>query len=301
MSQDLKRVAVTGSTGLLGGHLCDLLRSEGHRVHPVVRRRDAAVGDAIFYSPDEDAIDTDAFEGLDVVVHLGGYPIGERWTEQVRRAIRRSRVEGTSLLARALASLDRPPEVLVSASGIHYYGDSGDRVLTESSPAGTGFMPEVCVAWEAAARPAADAGIRVVHPRTGLVLGQGAPLIDKIELPFKLGVGGRVGSGRQWYPWIALEDEIRALWFLATEDSLSGGVNLCAPNPVTNAELTEALGEVLHRPTVLPIPVFALRLLYGEMGVTLGTDSLRAVPTKLLDAGFEFRHVHLRDALEAVW
>lgn len=296
-----RRVAITGSTGLLGGHLVDHLRDQGHRVHRVVRSREAATGGNIYYSPAAGEIDESGFEGVDAVVHLGGYPIGEdRWTADVKAKIRDSRVEGTRLLAQALASLDEPPSVLVTASGVHYYGDRGEEVLTEEASPGTGFLSEVCVAWEAAARPAAEAGIRVAHSRTGLVLGEGAPLIEKIELPFKLGVGGRVGHGRQWYPWIALEDEIRAMWFLVTSE-LRGPVNLCAPNPVRNRELTDALGEVLHRPTVLPVPVLGLKVLYGEMGETLAMDSIRALPRKLLDAGFEFRYQHVREALRAVF
>lgn len=296
-----RRVAITGSTGLLGGHLVDHLRGLGHQVHRVVRSPEAATGGNIYYSPSRGEIDAEGFEGVDVVIHLGGHPIGDdRWTDAVKARIRDSRVQGTRLIAEALASLDDAPSVLVTASGVHYYGDRGEEVLTEETRPGTGFLSEVCAAWEAGAKPAADAGTRVVHSRTGLVLGQGAPLIEKIELPFKLGIGGRVGHGRQWYPWIAMEDEIRAMWFLATSE-LRGPVNLCAPNPVRNQELTDALGDVLHRPTVLPVPVLALKVLYGELGETLAMDSIRALPRKLLDAGFEFRYQHVREALRAVF
>lgn len=295
------RVAVTGSTGLLGSHLCRHLEGLGHTVHRVVRRRAQATGGDLYYSPSAGEIDADGFEGVDVVVHLGGYPIGDdRWTDEVRRKIRDSRVDGTSLLAGALASLSSPPSVFVSSSAVGFYGSRGDEILTESSRPGDDFLANVCVAWEASAAPAAEAGIRVVHPRTGIVLGEGAPLIEKIELPFKMGVGGRIGDGRMWYPWIGLEDEVRALWFCATS-TLAGGVNLSAPNPVTNGELTKALGEAMHRPTVLPIPVFALRALYGEMGVSLATTSARVLPEKLLEAGFEFRYPHVREALAVVF
>jgi len=298
---DHLRVAVTGPTGLLGTHLREHLADLGHQVHQVVRRRELATGGDIYYSPSAGEIDAHGFQGVDVVVHLAGHPIGgERWTDEVRRKIRDSRVQGTSLLAEALASLDAPPTVLVSASAVGYYGDRGDEILTESSRPGGDFLAEVCVAWEAAAEPARAAGIRVVHPRTGIVLGQGAPLIEKIELPFKLGVGGRIGDGRTWYPWIALEDEIRALWFCATSE-LSGGVNLTSPNPVRNAELTKALGEAMRRPTMFPVPALALRALYGQMGVTLATTSGRALPEKLLEAGFQFRYRYVREALQAVF
>jgi uncharacterized protein len=232
------------------------------------------------------------------VVHLAGEPIGgDRWSAEVKARIRDSRVDGTALLAEALAGLDAKPSVLVSGSAVGYYGSRGHEVLTEESSPGSDFLAGVTVAWERAARPAADAGIRVVHPRTGVVIAEHGPLIEKVRLPFKLGVGGRIGDGRQYVPWISLEDEVRALEFLLVAE-LDGGVNLTAPTPVTNAELTAALGEVLHRPTILPTPIFGIRALYGEMGVTLATSSQRALPRKLLDAGFEFRHTDLRSALE---
>lgn len=290
------RVAITGSTGLLGEHLVDSLRSDGHTVHRVVRDRARVTGGDIYWSVDDQEIDAAAFEGIDGVVHLAGEPLGTRWTPAVKQRILASRRDGTRLLAEALASLDDPPDVLVSASGVHYYGDSGSAILTEDSPPGEGFLPTVVQAWEAAADPARDAGIRVAHARTGVVVASEGPLIEKVELPFKLGLGGRIGSGEQYVPWIALEDEIRALRFLL-EEGLEGPANLCAPEPVTNAELTEAIGDVMNRPTFFPVPIFGLRLLYGEMGVTLATDSLRAVPGRLLEAGFEFRVTDLRAAL----
>jgi uncharacterized protein len=294
------RYAITGSSGLIGEALIASLRADGHTVQRVVRDSGRARPDDVVWDLSSRTIQGEKLEGVDVVVHLAGEPLGSaRWTEETKRRIHRSREVGTRLIAETLAGLDERPRAFVSASGAHYYGDSGDEVLTEESSAGEGFLPQVCVAWEAAAQPARDAGIRTVHARTGVVIAEDGPLIEKIDLPFRLGVGGRVGHGRQYVPWISLEDEVRALRFLADRDELAGPVNLVAPEPVTNRELTKALGQVLHRPTALIIPPFALRLLYGEMGITLAMDSLRVVPQRLLDAGFTYTHTSLVSALEA--
>lgn len=298
MAPAQRRIAVTGSSGLIGGTLVEHLRAAGHRVQRVVRRRGAATGDDVYWSVQDHEIDAGALEGVDAVVHLAGHPIGaERWTSRVKAAIRDSRVVGTALLAEALASLDVPPSVLVSGSAVGFYGDRGEEVLTEASPPGDDFLAEVCVGWEQAADPARAAGIRVVHARTGVVIAPEGPLIEKVELPFKLGIGGRIGGGRQWVPWIALEDHIQALMFLL-DGGLAGPVNLTAPEPVRNVELTQAIGDVLHRPTVIPTPILGIRLLYGEMGVSLATVSQRVIPSRLLEAGFEFRVTDLRDALD---
>jgi uncharacterized protein len=293
----LSRIAITGSTGLIGRALVASLRSEGHTIQRVVRDPAEAGPDDLVWDLDRRTIDAAALEGVDAVVHLAGEPIGaSRWTDEVKRRIHDSRVIGTSLIAETLAGLTDKPAVFLSSSAIGYYGDRGDEILTEASSAGDDFLAGICTAWEAAAQPAADAGIRTVHPRTGVVIAEGGPLIEKIDLPFRLGVGGKVGSGRQYVPWIALEDEVRALRFLI-DSQLSGPVNLVGPAPVTNLELTKALGEVMNRPTVFPIPAFAIRLLYGEMGETLATVSNRVIPQVLLDAGFRFRHTDIRSAL----
>jgi uncharacterized protein len=293
------RVAVTGSTGLIGEALVSSLRSDGHRVQRVTRSSSSAGADDVVWDPLGGTIDTAKLEGVDAVVHLAGEPIGaRRWNDEVKRAIRESRTVGTRTLAEGLASLTDRPAVFVSGSAVGYYGDRGSEVLTEDSSAGDDFLAEVTVGWEAAAAPAAAAGMRVVHPRTGVVMAKHGPLIEKVELPFKLGVGGKVGSGDQYVPWISLEDEVRALRFLI-DGELSGPVNLTGPEPVTNAELTKALGEVMRRPTVFPIPNLAIKALYGEMGETLATVSQRAVPRALLDAGFTFRHPTILSALQA--
>jgi len=296
----MARYAITGSSGLIGRSLIDSLTADGHAVQRVVRDSGKAGQDDVVWDLSSGRIQAEKLEGVDVVVHLAGEPIGDaRWSEETKQRIHRSREVGTRLIAETIAGLHDRPQVLVSASGAHYYGDSGDEVLTEESSAGEGFLPQVCVAWEAAAQPARDAGIRTVHARTGVVIAEEGPLIEKVELPFRLGVGGRVGHGHQYVPWISLEDEVRALRFLADRDDLAGPVNLVGPEPVTNRELTKALGQVLHRPTVLPIPPFAIRLLYGEMGITLAMDSLRVMPQRLTDAGFTYTHTSLVSALEA--
>jgi uncharacterized protein len=293
----MSRIAITGSTGLIGEALVASLSADGHRVVRIVRGSADGPGERVVWDPAAGSIDAAGLEGLDAVVHLAGEPIGAaRWTEATQRAIHTSRTESTTLLARTLASLSQPPAVLVSSSAVGFYGDRADEELTEASSAGDDFLAKVCIAWEAAADPARAAGIRVVHPRTGVVIARNGPLIDKVELPFRLGVGGRVGSGRQFVPWISLVDEVAALRFLI-DTPLEGPVNLTGPVPASNRELTSALGTVLRRPTLLPIPAFAIRLLYGEMGVTLATISQRVLPTRLLEAGFSFRHRTILAAL----
>ena len=295
----MARYAITGSTGLIGEALIVSLEADGHAVQRVVRGASRAAADDIVWDLGARTIEQAKLEGVDVVVHLAGEPIGgSRWTEDTKRRIHDSREVGTRLLAEALAGLETKPRVFLSSSAVGYYGDRADEVLTEDSAAGDDFLARVCAAWEAAAQPAIDAGIRTVHPRTGVVIAKDGPLIDKIELPFRLGVGGRVGDGNQYVPWISLVDEVRALRFLADHGQLSGPVNLAGPEPATNRELTKALGTVLRRPTVFPIPAIAIRLLYGEMGETLATVSNRVVPERLLDAGFTFTHPTLLVALE---
>lgn len=293
-----RRVAITGSTGLIGEALVKRLRGDGWDVVRVRRKREQVQGDDLFLSPSTGEVDAAGFEGLDAVVHLAGEPIGDsRWTDEVKQRILDSRVDGTRLLAETLAKLDAPPSVLVSGSAIGFYGDRGDEVLTEDATSGDGFLADVVVAWEAATAAADNAGIRVVHARTGIVLTPDGGALAKMLLPFKLGVGGRIGSGQQWYPWISLTDEVEALAHLLTDDTLHGPVNLTAPTPVTNAAFTKALGDVLNRPTVFPIPVLAMRVLYGEMGVNLTATSTRVVPEKLMASSFGFQHTDVRDAI----
>ena len=297
----MSRIAITGATGLIGRALATSLSGDGHRVVRVVRDPRTAGPEDVVWDPEAGTIDAAGLEGLDAVVHLAGEPIGaSRWTDETRRRIHDSRERGTDLLARTLAGLEQRPDVLVSCSAVGIYGDRGDEELTEDSSHGDDFLARVCIAWEAAAEPAREAGIRVVHPRTGVVIAKDGPLIDKVELPFRLGVGGRVGTGRQYVPWISLIDEIEALRFLI-DRPIEGAVNLTGPNPAANLEMTRALGTVLRRPTLLPIPAFAIRLLYGEMGETLATVSQRVLPRRLLDAGFVFRHTTILAALRVAF
>ncbi len=297
----MSRIAITGATGLIGRALQDSLVADGHRIVRVVRDPRAATPGDVVWDPEGGSIDAAGLEGVDAVVHLAGEPIGaSRWTEATRRRIHDSRQRGTGLLARTLAGLEQRPTVFVSSSAVGIYGDRGSEALTEESSHGDDFLAEVCIAWEQAADPAREAGIRVVHPRTGVVIAKDGPLIDKVELPFRLGVGGKVGTGRQYVPWISLHDEVAALRFLI-DRPIDGAVNLTGPNPATNLELTKALGTVLRRPTLMPIPAFAIRLLYGEMGETLATVSQRVLPTRLLDAGFAFRHSTILAALSAAF
>jgi len=293
------RVAVSGSTGMIGEALIAELRRDGHAIHRLVRERSRATGDDVYWSVERHELDTDRLDGVDAVVHLAAEPIGDkRWSADQKSRILESRSQGTRLLSEGLASLRNPPAVLVSMSGADYYGDRGDEILTESAAPGTTFLAEVCVAWEEAAEPARAAGIRVVHPRNGVVIAHTGPLMDKVRLPFRLGVGGRIGDGHQYVPWVAMQDEIRALRLFIDRDDLEGPFNVVSPQTATNRELTKALGAAMHRPTIMPIPAFALQVLYGELGIALGVHSKRVVPTKLQEVGFTWRHEDLGEAVE---
>jgi len=294
------KIAVTGASGLIGTPLVSSLRNGGYDVVRLVRR-DPQTVDEIQWNPAAGTIDTAGLVGTDIVFHLAGAGIGDRrWTESYKQEILDSRVLGTRLLAGALAELDPTPSVMVSASAIGWYGDRGDEVLDETSPLGTGFLADVVAAWEAAAQPAADAGIRVVHPRTGIVLSKEGGALQRLLLPFRLGAGGRTGPGSQWWSWITLDDGVRALNHLAFSSSLAGPVNLTAPNPVTNQEFVDALGRVLRRPTVLPTPSLALKAILGsELAEALLFQSQRVVPARLLEDGFTFDSPNLDEALQS--
>ncbi len=294
------RIAVTGSSGLVGGHLVGVLRASGDDVYRVVRRSTQAAESQIAWDPGKGTIESAKLDGVEAVVHLAGENIaGGRWTAARKQAILESRVGGTRLLCETLAGLDRRPPVLVCASAIGYYGDRGDERLTESSPPGRGFLVEVCEAWEAASMPARDAGIRVVNLRIGIVLSREGGALAKMLTPFKMGIGGKVGSGRQYMSWIALEDLIRIIKHVLDCDQLSGPVNAVAPNPVTNRQFTKILGRILRRPTLAALPGFVARLAFGEMGNELLLSGARVIPQKLGETGFEFRYPMLEGALRA--
>jgi uncharacterized protein (TIGR01777 family) len=290
------RIAVTGATGLIGQQLCAVLDAGGHTVLRLVRHGPSRPSD-VAWDPAVGAIDAAAIDGVDAVIHLAGEPVSERWTAEHKRAILHSRVAGTGLLARTLAGLPRPPRVLVSASAVGFYGDGGDRVLDESSPQGTDFLAAVAAQWEEAAAPARDRGIRVVHPRFGVVLSPRGGALAKLLPPFRLGAGGKLGSGQQWMSWVALEDVIGALHFLLFTASLAGPVNVVAPAPVTNEEFSRTLARVLGRPALATVPPFVLRLMFGEMADTMLLAGQRAMPAVLEAAGFRFGHSDLEAAL----
>lgn len=287
-------VVLAGASGLIGGALREALRADGHRVKQLLRRETSAP-DTDSWDPAAGRVDPDFLAGADAVVCLSGVGVGsKRWTDAYKRQILQSRVDSVGTLARSLAEYGGP-QVLVCASAVGYYGDTGDRIVEEDAPSGSSFLADVCRQWEAAADPARAAGARVVHLRTGLVLADDSDLMKRLKPLVQLGVAGKLGNGRQYFPWITLRDEIRAISFVLTHD-VSGPVNVTAPAPVTNAEFTKAIGHVLHRPTVLPAPAFGVRLVLGEFaGEVLGGQ--RAVPAALTAAGFEFEHTDVETGL----
>ena len=291
------RVAVAGSSGLIGRALVTALRAAGHDVLQLVRGEPGSV-DEVAWDPAAGTIDEDALAGVGAIVNLAGANIGQRWTPETQRGIRDSRVDGTRLLAETVSRLDPRPALLL-ASAVGYYGQRGDEVLSEESAAGDGILADVVRKWEAAADPARAAGARVVHFRQGLVLAKDDGALKRMLLPFKLGVGGRVGSGSQWWSWVALDDVVAA-YVHALEHPLEGVYNLAAPGVVRNRDFVDALGHVLHRPTIFPLPGFAVKLAFGEMGEEMLLGGQRALPERLTEAGFAFAHTDIRGALEHV-
>ena len=291
------RIAVTGSSGLIGSELVPVLKHEGHQVLRLVRARPTG-RDAAYWNPETGEIDAAALADTEAVVHLAGKNVGERrWSESHKRQVLESRTRGTRLIAETMAGLRGGPRTLVSMSGVHYYGSRGDEILTEDSSPGEGFLASVSHAWEAAADPARAAGIRVVHPRGGLVLSLGgAPLAMQLPL-FRLGLGGRFGSGSQWWSWISIDDMVGLLRHAVLTPTVSGPLNATAPEPVTNAEFTRALASALGRPAVLRVPRLGLRLVIGELADELVYASIRVLPERTLASGYVFRHATLEQAL----
>jgi uncharacterized protein len=295
------RVIMSGASGLIGTALVPALRGAGHQVQRLVRGGMASSPGDVAWAPEQGTIDAAGLEGADGVVHLAGEPILGRWTAAKRTRIRESRVAGTALLARTLAGLARKPGVLVIITGSGYYGDRGDQALTEDSSPGSGYLAEVCREWEAAAAPAAQAGVRVVYLRTGLVLARGGGLLGTLLLPFRLGLGGPIGQGRRYWSWIEIDDLVEVFRFALASPGLAGPVNTAAPNAVTNGEFARVLGRVLARPALIPVPPVALRLVFGrEAANEAMLTSARLVPARLLAAGFQFRYPDLEDALRHV-
>ena len=293
------RILISGASGLLGTALTPALQQANHEPAALVRRQPR--GNEVQWDP-EQPLDAAKLAGCNAIVHLAGKNVAGRWTKRFKRELLESRVHGTRTLATAAAESFRrtgQPRVFVSASGINYYGSRGDELLTEQSPAGTGFLAEISQQWEAATAPASDAGVRVVCVRIGVVLARDGGALKQMLPPFRLGLGGRIGSGKQYWSWIALADVIGAMIFAVENESLRGPVNTVAWSPVRNEEFVRALGRALHRPTIFPVPEFAVRGLLGEMGPELLLSSVRAMPQKLHEAGYRFRYTDLDTALHA--
>ena len=292
------RVLISGASGLIGSALRDRLVEQGDSTVALVRHSPRS--GELQWTPGQSLDPQKLFE-FDAIVHLAGKNIAGRWSDKFKQEVRDSRVQGTHTLADAASASFRQcgnPRAFIAASAVGFYGNRGDEVLTETSAPGQGFLPEVCVAWEAAADPTRDAGLRVAHMRIGVVLAKNGGALPPLLLPFRLGLGGRIGDGRQYWSWVALEDVVGAFAFALHNENVSGPVNVVAPHPARVSDFVHEIGEVLHRPTMLPLPAFAVRMLLGKMGETLLLDSAKALPTKLESAGYKFIHPDLRGALE---
>lgn len=296
------KIFVSGATGLVGSELTRILRAAGHDVRRLVRAPAQPSSDDVPWNPQRGELDTRALAGANAVINLSGESIADgRWTSDKKRRIHESRIQSTRTLATTLAQMAEPPQVFLSASAIGYYGNRGDELLTEESPPGSGeFLPEVCRDWEAATQPATDKGIRVVLARFGVILSGKGGALKKMLLPFKLGLGGRIGNGRQFMSWIAIDDVVGALMYCLASANLRGPVNVVSPHPVTNAEYTATLARVLARPAIFPMPAFAARLIFGQMADELLLTSQRVEPEKLLLNQYAFGYPALEPALRHV-
>ena len=293
-------VYITGASGLIGKNLVPRLETAGQTV-TTLTRRSPTKSTQKQWNPKSDSLDPSLLEGCDVLVHLAGENIGEgRWNAEKKRRIRDSRVHTTDLLAKTIAGMEAKPKAFVVASAIGYYGDRGDEEMTEESPPGEDFLADVCKEWESAADPAREANIRTVHVRTGVVLSKDGGALQKMLLPFKLGAGGVIGDGKQYWSWITVDDIARLFQFAIENDSVSGPINGTAPNPVTNREFTKTLGKVLSRPTIIPMPAFGAKLALGEMAEALILASTRVIPRKAQESSFEFSHPDLESGLRSL-
>lgn len=292
------KILITGASGLIGSALQKSFKEKGYEIL-LASRKEAADDKHIQWSIEDGFVDAQKLEGIDAVVHLAGESVnGLRWTDEKKKAIRESRVKGTRNVVDAISKLKKKPKVLVSASAIGFYGNRGDEELTESFAAGDTFLAEVSKEWESESRRAEDAGIRTVLLRTGIVLSKDGGALGTMLLPFKMGVGGVVGDGKQWMSWISLDDHIAAINFAIENENIRGAVNSVSPHPVTNQEFTKVMGDVLYRPTFIPLPEFAVSMIFGEMGDELLLASTKVLPKRLEDAGFEFKYPELKPALE---
>ncbi len=292
------RALITGASGLIGNELQKSFRAKGYDLL-LASRSESENREHVTWSIENGFAEADAIEGVDIVVHLAGESVsGLRWTDEKKKAIRDSRVLGTRSVVNAISKLKVKPKVFISASAIGFYGERGDEELTESDAAGDSFLADVSREWESESRRAEDAGIRTVLLRTGIVLSKDGGALAAMLTPFRLGVGGVIGSGNQWMSWISLDDEIAIINFAVERENIRGAVNAVSPNPVTNHDFTKTLGDVLYRPTFLPIPEFAVSMVFGEMGDALLLASTKVIPKRLQDAGFEFKYPHLKAAIE---
>ena len=299
-ANDQPTIVITGASGLIGKKLTAAFQSDGKRVLRAVRR-EVNNDQELSWDPAKGTIEREKLEGVEAVVHLAGAGIADkRWSESYKQLILDSRVDGTKLISETLASLDQKPKVFACASAIGYYGNRGNEELTESAACGEGYLPEVCMQWERACEPARAANIRTVNMRIGVVLSTEGGALKEMLTPFKLGGGGILGSGRQYFSWIELSDIVRAMQFVVGNQALTGPVNLVAPNPVSNRDFTKTLGRVLSRPTILPMPAFAARLVFGEMADALLLASTRVIPTALTEAGFSYQYSDLEPALREI-
>jgi len=292
-------ILISGSSGLVGSALVPSLVAHGHKIMRLVRRQGATGTPEIHWDP-AGTLDPAALDGFDAVIHLAGESIAARWTPARKARIRDSRVQGTRTVATAMAKCARPPGILICASAVGYYGDRGEEILTEASPPGTGFLAETCREWEAASAAALAVGVRVVPLRFGIILSKNGGALKMMLPPFRLGLGGRLGSGRQYMSWISIEDVVGVIQHALTNESLKGPANAVSPVTVTNAEFTQTLGRVLGRPTILPVPTLAVRTLFGEMGQELLLASQGVLPERLRQSGYSFRHPELEQALRAL-
>lgn len=292
------KILITGASGLIGTALQKSFKEKGYELLLASRKEPKSAAE-IQWNAESGFTDPERLEGVDAIIHLAGENVsGLRWTEEKKAAIRDSRVSGTRSVVEAIAAMKQKPKVFIASSAIGFYGDRGDDVLVESSSPGTTFLADVCKAWETESRRAEDAGVRTVLMRIGIVLAKDGGALASMLTPFKFGVGGVVGSGKQWMSWIALDDVVRIFNFALETESLRGAVNVVAPKPVTNEEFTTTLGDVLYRPTILPLPAFAINMVFGEMGDALLLASTRVEPERLKNAGFAFETTNLRKALE---
>ncbi len=296
------KVLITGANGLLGSKLCEFFRNEGHQVVRMLRGNpERNTSTELYWDPVAGKIDVSSLEGMDAVVHLVGETVAQRWTDDAKQKIIQSRIKSTDLLCRSLAQLKKRPEVLIAGSAIGYYGDRGQLSVTEEASVGSGFLADLCVKWETATKPATEAGIRTINMRTGVVLSKEGGALSKMLTPFQMGAGGILGDGKQYMSWIAMPDVLNAVKFMIENKNLSGPVNLVASNPVTNQDFTKALGKVLHRPTICPVPAPVVKLLMGQMADEMLLSGAKVLPSKLESAGYKFKYPFIEDGLrEAV-